>query len=212
MDYYYDIHTHQPPVHPEDKALLNTIVREESDTPVRTSVPRSYGIHPWYISNAEEQLAALRRLIARPDAVAIGEAGLDKLADSSMETQREVFIAQARLAEETGKPLIIHCVKAWPELVACLKEIRPERPWIIHGFRGNGELAAQLIRLGCLLSLGKRFQPSAALAAWPDHLFAETDDEPLDIRRIYQGIAASLRLPETEVVERIARNVARLTQ
>lgn len=212
---YYDIHTHQMPVHPEDIAIVNTIVGPVADSisdslmdtaGVRTDFKRSCGIHPWYIYNVREQMEELRRRLSAPETVAIGEAGLDKLAESPMDIQKEVFLAQAFLAEETRKPLIIHCVKAWQELIACRKEVRPDMPWVIHGFRGNGELAAQLIHLGFYLSFGDRFNPSAVRAAWPDSLFLETDDKPVDIRLVYQGVAESLRVPERDVLAQIARN------
>lgn len=67
----------------------------------------------------------------------MGEAGLDKLADASLPLQREVFEYQARLAEETDKPLVIHLVKAVDELLKLKQKIRPVKPWIIHGFRGK---------------------------------------------------------------------------
>lgn len=212
---YYDIHTHQMPVHPEDIAIVNTIVGPVADSisdslmdtaGVRTDFKRSCGIHPWYIYNVREQMEELRRRLSAPETVAIGEAGLDKLAESPMDIQKEVFLAQAFLAEETRKPLIIHCVKAWQELIACRKEVRPDMPWVIHGFRGNDELAAQLIHLGFYLSFGDRFNPSAVRAAWPDSLFLETDDKPVDIRLVYQGVAESLRVPERDVLAQIARN------
>lgn len=212
---YYDIHTHQMPVHPEDIAIVNTIVGPVADSisdslmdtaGVRTDFKRSCGIHPWYIYNVREQMEELRRRLSAPETVAIGEAGLDKLAESPMDIQKEVFLAQAFLAEETRKPLIIHCVRAWQELIACRREVRPDMPWIIHGFRGNGELAAQLIHLGFYLSFGDRFNPSAVRAAWPDSLFLETDDKPVDIRLVYQGVAKSLRVPERDVLAQIARN------
>lgn len=212
---YYDIHTHQMPVHPEDIAIVNTIVGPVADSisdslmdtaGVRTDFKRSCGIHPWYIYNVREQMEELRRRLSAPETVAIGEAGLDKLAESPMDIQKEVFLAQAFLAEETRKPLIIHCVRAWQELIACRKEVRPDMPWVIHGFRGNGELAAQLIHLGFYLSFGDRFNPSAVRAAWPDSLFLETDDKPVDIRLVYQGVAESLRVPERDVLAQIARN------
>ena len=140
--------------------------------------------------------------------VAIGEAGLDTLAESPMDLQKEVFLAQANLAEETHKPLIIHCVKAWADLIACKKAVKPEMPWIIHGFRGNGELASQLVRLGFYLSFGDRFNPSALRAAWPDFLFLETDDKSIDIRRVYQNVAEALDIPEEKLRIQIAKNVS----
>lgn len=169
---------------------------------------RSYGIHPWYIYNVKEQMGRLRDLASGPGVVAIGEAGLDTLAESPMDVQKDVFLAQANLAEEMRKPLIIHCVKAWADLIACKKAVRPEMPWIIHGFRGNGELASQLARLGFYFSFGDRFNPSALRVAWPDSLFLETDDKSIDIREVYQHIAETLDIPEEKLRTQIAKNIS----
>ena len=159
------------------------------------TVIRSYGIHPWYIYNVKEQMDLLRVLVSGSGVVAIGEAGLDTLAESPMDLQKEVFLAQANLAEDTHKPLIIHFVKALADL-------------IIHGFRGNGELASQLVRLGFYLSFGDRFNPSALRAAWPDFLFLETDDKSIDIRGVYQNVAEALDIPEEKLRIQIAKNVS----
>ena len=140
---YYDIHTHHLPVHPEDAAIVNSLVPTFD---VGTGLFRSVGIHPWYIYNVEEQLAELKRQVSFPDVVAIGETGLDKGAEAPLDCQREIFRASASFAENAGIFLIIHCVKAWDELIASKKELKPRVPWIIHGFRGNATLAGQLIR------------------------------------------------------------------
>lgn len=153
---YYDIHTHQMPFHKEDIAIINRIVSPMGDMqpgPLLDTVIRSYGIHPWYIYNVKEQMDLLRVLVSGSGVVAIGEAGLDTLAESPIDLQKEVFLAQANLAEETHKPLIIHCVKAWADLIACKKAVKPEMPWIIHGFRGNGELASNWFAWGFISPL-----------------------------------------------------------
>ena len=81
-------------------------------------------------------------------------------------------------------------------------------PWIIHGFRGNGELASQLVCLGFYLSFGDRFNPSALRATWPDFLFLETDDKSIDIRGVYQNVAEALDIPEEKLRIQIAKNVS----
>lgn len=208
---YYDIHTHQMPFHKEDIAIINRIVSPMGDMrpdPFPDTVIRSYGIHPWYIYNVKEQIDRLRALASGPGVVAIGEAGLDTLAESPMDSQKEVFLVQAQLAEETHKPLIIHCVKAWADLIACKKTVKPKMPWVIHGFRGNGALASQLVRLGFYLSFGGRFHPSALRAAWPDSLFLETDDKSIDIREVYQQVAEALDIPEEKLRTQIATNIS----
>lgn len=205
---YCDVHTHRSSIHSEDLTIVNIIIgiKEQCEP----SSFRSYGIHPWYIYDVLEQLEELRTSVSNAGVVAIGEAGLDKLAEASMEVQLEVFSRQARLAEEVGKPLIIHCVKAWPELIAVRKAVSPHMPWIVHGFRGNGELAKQLVRQGFFLSFGSRFNPEALQAAWSGTVFAETDDQETDIRSVYPLLATSLNLPMELFALKIRENVKRV--
>lgn len=205
---YYDIHTHQNPLHPEDRAVVNRIVGREGGDCLSGEMrekPALYsaGIHPWYIYNVEEQERSLRSLLEADLLVAVGEAGLDKLAEAPMALQQAVFLLQARMAEAYRRPLIVHCVKAWQELIAAKRLIRPSMPWIIHGFRGNGKLAEQLVAQGFYLSFGEAFQPLALRAAWPDRLLAETDDRAVDIRMVYALIAASLSVSEEELALQI---------
>lgn len=200
----YDIHTHHQPLHPEDVAIVNCIVSAHD---AGIGQCRSVGIHPWYIYQVEEQLAELKRLASLPNVVAIGETGLDKGADASLDCQKEIFRASASLAERTGLFLIIHCVKAWDELIALKKERKPCMPWVIHGFRGNATLAGQLIRQGFYLSFGERFNPEAVREAWPGRLFAETDDRETDIRTVYRNLSASLDIPLEQFAGQVAENV-----
>lgn len=204
--YYCDIHTHQPSLHPEDIAIVNTIVKAECDLSLSARWC-SAGIHPWYIYNVREQLCCLETILSSPSVVAVGEAGLDKLSEISMDIQIDTFLQQASLAEKLNKPLIIHCVKAWAELIAARKTIKPHTPWIIHGFRGNGQLAQQLIAQGFHLSFGEYFNPAALSAAWPNRLFAETDDKEIDIRTVYRQLASSLQIPLEEFAIAIEKNV-----
>ena len=201
---YYNIHTHHTSHSPDEIVIINHIIREREEV---SSDFQSIGIHPWYISNVREQMKILRTKAYQPTIVAIGEAGFDKFAQTSPELQKEAFIAQACLAEEVNKPLIIHCVKAWSELIAEKKEIKPKSAWIIHGFRGNGELADQLIKQGFYLSFGEYYNPEALKKAWPERLYTETDDKEIDIRKIYQQICTSLQIPPDEFASQIRKNV-----
>ena len=204
---YYDIHTHQPAVGLEDIAIVNKIIgkgQEERSLPGQWC---SVGIHPWYINNVQEQLSCLESVVLSPSVVAIGEAGLDKLTETSLKIQQDVFLEQAALAERVGKPLVIHCVKAWSELVAARKSVKPHMPWVIHGFRGNAELALQLTAQGFYLSFGEYFNPQALQVVWPRCLFAETDDREVDIRSVYRTMASSLQIPLEEFAATLEKNV-----
>ncbi len=205
---YMDIHTHQSSEFPEEEAIVNTIVDEREYALLQQEMQRqqgwqSAGIHPWYIYNVRAQLEKLQMLVETLPIVAIGEAGLDKLCDTPMDWQQEAFRQQVQMAEDYQKPLIVHCVKAWPELIAVKKQLRPVQPWIIHGFRGNGVLASQLIAQGCFLSFGAKYNPLALQAAWPLHLLAETDESPINIRMVYDSIAKSLHITLEELAQQI---------
>ena len=203
---YYDIHTHHLPVHPEDIAIVNCLA---SPSNAGTGLFHSVGIHPWELTehNAGQLLDYLKQQLRKKQFVAVGEAGLDKLAVASMELQLTVFKAQVRLSEEYGLPLIIHCVKAMDELLAVKKEFRPQQAWVWHGFRGKPEQAMQLLKKGFYLSFGE-YYPDETMQTVPDErLFLETDNSSLDIEDILCR-AAKVRGVEVEALrETIRRNI-----
>ena len=96
----------------------------------------SYGLHPWFIDKDTylNQLEELERLIYERRCIAIGECGLDKLSKVNFNLQQEVFVEQIKLANRVKKPLIIHCVKAFNELINCLNLNDNKMPVIVHGF------------------------------------------------------------------------------
>lgn len=210
---YYDLHTHRVlPVLPDVTAFYNVIVGRNVLPLPAEKCPVSCGIHPWHIQADawEKQLDEFRRLAGNEQVVMIGEAGLDKKAFAPFELQIRVFEEQIRFSEEQGKPLVIHCVGAWNELVARRKKWNPSQPWILHGFRKKGELAAQLRALGFYFSFGAYFHETAAREAWPDRLLAETDESDRSVQEIYQRIASALQLPVAELVRQIEKTVGKL--
>ena len=152
-------------------------------------------------------MSFLQQQLQRKQFVAVGEAGLDKLAKAPMELQLAVFKEQVKLSEKLGLPLIIHCVKAMDELLAVKKEFRPQQAWIWHGFRGKTEQAMQLLKKGFYLSFGEHY-PDETMQTVPDErLFLETDNSSLDIEDILCR-AAKVRGVEVEVLrETIRRNI-----
>ena len=202
-----DIHTHCQPEVPGE-AIVNCFPE--------TFVPQlegwySVGIHPWYITSSTVSLAdkkrCLEELLYHPQVLAMGEAGLDKLADASLPLQREVFEYQARLAEETDKPLVIHLVKAVDELLKLKQKIRPVKPWIIHGFRGKAVLAEEYLRHGFHLSFGERYQEEALRIVPSDRLFLETDESMTSIDTLYERAAMIRKIPSGELRETVRKNV-----
>ena len=202
---FFNIHTHVS-VHPESEIL--SLAPEELSTDNR-SFYASVGIHPWTLTeeNADIQWKALCESIKDKRIVAIGECGLDKLKGPSMELQTAVFKQEAALAEDSSLPLIIHCVKAFNELIQLKKEISPRQSWIIHGFRGKLPLALDCIRHGFYLSIGSHFQENTLKTIPLDRLFIETDESEESIGSIYQRVAETKGISQQELLEAINKNV-----
>lgn len=208
---YYNIHTHHPAPDPAGSVeIVNRIIGKEADGAAFSEGWYSVGIHPWYISDGDalrRQFDCLESAATHPRVVAIGEAGIDRVTGASPSVQSEVFARQAALAEKTGKPLIIHCVKAWEELLRQKKEVRPHVPWVVHGFRGNGQLAEQLLRQGFYLSFGVHFNRQALHAAWQGRMSLETDDTEVSVCSLYESAATALGVSLEAFATALEKNV-----
>ena len=121
----------------------------------------------------------------------MGECGLDKHSTATIATQTAFFIDQITISEQLEKPLIIHCVGCFNEVLRIKKEIKPVQPWIIHGFRGKPQLAKQLLRAGFYLSYGEHFNAESVKITPLGKLMIETDESTKNIADIYQAISDS---------------------
>ena len=206
---YYDIHTHHPALHPDDIAIISIDIRK---TFIPCGLQHSVGVHPWYIDyndtkTTDRYYEKVREYALHPAVVAIGETGLDKLTAKSTNDykfQQALFASHAFLAEEVKKPLIIHCVKAWNDLLRIHQCVKPSIPWIVHGFRGKKMLAIQLLNAGFYLSFGPRFNTEALKETWVKcRLLLETDDNNITIRDVYQQVADELSISVQELSVKI---------
>ena len=80
------------------------------------------------------------------------------------------------ISENRELPLILHIVRAFPEIIALKKQLSPKQPWIIHGFRGKPQLASELLRHGFYLSIGEKYNPEAVAVIPRDRLLLESDE------------------------------------
>lgn len=179
-----DSHTH-------DISAADAVISVSPDfTGFRPGAYYSVGIHPWGAADRSDYLLQrLHEAASRSDVVAIGETGIDRRRGPEPSLQQELFLLHARLAEETSKPLIIHCVGAWNEIMQARSDLKPSQPWIIHGFRGKSQLARQLIDNGFYLSLGERFNPETPAVIPPDRLLIETDESKFSPETIAASIS-----------------------
>jgi TatD DNase family protein len=178
----------------------------------------SVGIHPWSVSEElfSEQLEILEFLAADSRVKAIGEIGLDKLKGPDLKLQEEVFLKQIRIAETVRKPIVIHCVKSFNELIAIKKVVRPKVPMIIHGYNRKADLAIELTKKGFFLSFGKALIGAelvkSALKNIPlSQVFFETDDDnELIVSEVYKSASEVLNIEMEELKDSIYQNYLEL--
>lgn len=185
---HIDFHTHHGRGSSDTVAIVNILAGDSVPESFPQNTLFSAGIHPWFAEKitAEMQKSELILTMAHPHVIAIGEAGFDALRGPSQEVQTELFTFQASLAEELGKPLIIHCVRAWDLVTGARKRLKPSVPWIIHGFRGKASLAVSLIEEGFLISLGKNGITEELMKVIDtDRIFLETDDTNESVTEVY---------------------------
>lgn len=213
---YYDLHTHAiQPATGQKFSICNLPCKSSfADPGTFTDTYFSAGIHPWHIvpAETEELLRQLSRIAASHQLLAIGECGLDKLTDTPLTLQETVFRQQIEIAEKNKKPMIIHCVKAFNELIRIHKEINPRQTWIIHGFRGKPQLAAELMQHGLRISVGIQFNSGIATTLPPSLLLLETDDDSISIETVYRKAAMIWNIPEKELSTSIGKSFRTLFQ
>ncbi len=212
----FNFHTHHVD---EEPCLLNVDVLQQRES-FPSHVALSVGLHPWDVFADWQETFSLVRSAALDERVwAIGECGLDKVRGGAISLQMEAFRAQALLAEEVHKPLVLHCVKAYDELLEvrrdvvllCKQRSCVPQPWVLHGFRGRPEQAKQMMAKGFLFSFGHHYHVETlqfvyGCSVGTEYLgdsevskdsvfspfFLETDDSRLSVRQIYDQAARHL--------------------
>ena len=104
--------------------------------------------------------------------------------------------------------LVLHCVRAYPEIIALKKRFGSSVSWVIHGFRGREQTARELLKHGFTLSLS---------SVWLMHIdklydciidsgfLLETDDGKEKIEELYPLAACLAGMDAGELKERIYR-------
>lgn len=207
-----NIHTHRKP-QPREEAVryawLPSTAWDLDKLPYRFSV----GVHPWWAHRFTdmERNTRLHAHLGSQNLKAIGEIGLDRVNGPEFSIQKQVFESQFQIATERKLPVIIHCVRAYADMLAYAK--RSSVPFIFHDYHGNAETTDQFLRFDSVcFSLGKILfrNPDAARALLhqiPRHrLFLETDTMPLPIETVYETAAALLKIDTEELALQVWEN------
>lgn len=116
------------------------------------------GISPNDIPQTEEELwkvlEQIEDLAKNNDKVlAIGEIGLDyHWNKENIALQKLAFVAQIKMANELGKPIVIHTREAVMDTLTILKENKVENKGVFHCCPLNRELVKEALQLGFYIS------------------------------------------------------------
>ncbi|RTY69581.1 TatD family hydrolase [Flavobacterium sp. LB2P53] len=205
---FFNLHTHKDTNQPNVLELVNQYPQEFDAT-----IPYySIGIHPWFIveERIEDDLAIIESKLQEGNCLAVGECGLDKRIEVSMELQQLVFEKQLLLAQHYQKPVVIHCVAAFQEVIAITKKLNISVPMLIHGFSKNAQVAKQLVNNGFYISFGKYLllnqDLEAVFKSVPDNrFFLETDTVDEGIEAVYE-LAAKYRGISLEEIQELVNS------
>jgi TatD DNase family protein len=191
------------------------------------------GVHPheaagWRPRDGDR----LRRLLADPRAVAVGECGLDFYYDHAPRSaQVEALRAQWAIALELGLPAVVHNRESDEEM---LRQVRdPQFAGLLadfHSFAGGEPLAGELVRRGFyfgvsgMVTFARADAVRAFLARVPeDRLLVETDtpylapaphrgqpNRPAWVVAVAARVATERRLAEPRLAELSTANFFRL--
>lgn len=175
----------------------------------------SVGIHPKDIDeNWEENFEKIKEISLLPNCVAIGECGLDGLISVNENLQKEVFERHILWANQINKPVIIHCVKRFSEIIPFQKIA--EIPLVIHGFNKKKTIADEMLKHGFYLSFGKSVLHSLSLQSilkeFPlEKMFLETDDANFNIEELYQKTVEIKGISIENLHNKILKNLESLS-
>ena len=168
------------------------------------------GIHPWHALEAD--ISAVEAAVAEVDAV--GEIGMDFACDVPKEVQMAIFRAQLALAERHKKAVVLHCVRAFEDVMKIVADYHLKAV-IFHGFIGSKEQAQRAVAQGFYLSFGERtFRSTKTIEAMRStplsSLFVETDESNTPIEEIYTKIAELRGVELNELLQATEDNFRRI--
>ncbi|WBX99800.1 TatD family hydrolase [Chryseobacterium gambrini] len=200
---FFDFHHHK-------KNMPNGIYNLDIEQ-IPPDLPYSIGIHPKDIDvNAVDRQFEWMKNRVSENCFAIGECGLDSFLETDQKIQEEVFLRQIRFANEVKKPIIIHCVRKFYEVISFKKYA--EQPMIIHGFNKKERIAEDLLKNNFYLSFGKavlyNLSLQNTLKITPlDKIFLETDNDDFSLEELYGKVSEIKGISLENLNKQIAENL-----
>lgn len=172
----------------------------------------SVGLHPWDTARLDAYRVvdqALPHYLENEHCLALGEIGLDRLRGASLAVQEELLSVQLKIGENLHKPVIVHCVRAWSELLSVFRKQRFTYNKAIHGYRGSLPVLDRLVEEGWYISAGFYTPPELITHIPLNQLLLESDDTNLPITTLYEQTALLLKLSPDELQAIVKGNIQR---
>ncbi len=218
-----DFHTHQQKEKSSEETLLvycHANFREE--LPPSSAYDYFFvGLHPWFLPEGQESkkraFSFLKKHLQHPQCLGLGECGLDRLKGADFAIQWELLKEQLDFAHENKvSHVVLHCVRAYPEMIKTLKESKYCGTILFHDYGANADITSQLLKLNQVkFSLGRALERSTfkenSLPLLPkERVLLETDDELLAISTRYQQLADAWNMPVNEVEDYLSKTFQNL--
>ena len=215
---YIDFHTHQRFGGGREVLNVDALDAAAVEWACEAGLPFSLGVHPWCADVTEEQLhdAYLRiEQCALADGfVAIGECGLDWVSKVAREAQMAAFERQLELATRLSTPVVLHCVRAFEEVMYALKKSGVKRV-VFHSFIGSIQQTERVVREGYLCSFSPRSLASARTceairSVASSAVLIESDESDEPITAVYERVAELRGCSVEELRQIVGDNYKRL--
>lgn len=211
---YIDFHTHNSSPHSHVFVV----------DPREQTIPDNFfilGAHPWYLN--ELDLAEVKSLISKqfknPHFFGMGEIGIDLSKEIDPAVQKKIMLDFIDYAISLNiKNIIIHCVRAYSEMIAIIKTYKKHKlNFIFHDYNASPEITENLAELGCFFSIGakllgpkNKIYKSVSLIP-VNKLFFETDDQSkITIEQIYHEASEKLEISLADLQNQIANNFQKI--
>lgn len=232
-----------------EKGVVLNVVGSQKDTSERAvkyaekydNIYATVGLHPIHLFSTEVDEGEIKfktreenfnyeyykNLANHSKVIGIGECGLELYhlpegadKENYLNRQKEVFIAQYRLAKEMNLPIVIHTRDAHPEMIELLNSFNEKINGVVHCYTGNWEYAQKYLALG--LNIGftgvitfppKKLEPQTQIDLLEvvkkcplDKILIETD-APYLAPQVYRG-----KKCEPWMVEEVAKKIAEIKE
>ncbi len=188
------------------------------------------GLHPIHVKDEifSEEFAKMAR---NKKVVAIGETGLDYYYDrKNANVQKEVLLKHLQLANQLGKPVILHCRDAGQDLLSVLTSCSQLPKGVMHCFLENWDFAQVILDIGFYISFTgiitftKNYEIYEVIRNVPlERIMLETDspyltpepyrgkrNEPAFVVEIAKKIAEIKKIPLDTVAKQTSKNAIEL--